>query len=138
MELIKYPIYFSLSLLLLQILHLTWLTTDIILQWGLFTEVWSLIFISLDYLEIPALASGILTYLLIMRKEGVNIKSILFTNFLFLQFFHIFWLTDDVIAVMLVQKSYVDIPLHFAYFAIFIDFAEVIVIYDFIKRLIRK
>ena len=65
-------------LISLQLLHLYWLTTDVVLQriYGesflLFPKVLLPVFVVIDYIEIPALVSGITFYSLSVYKHQKN------------------------------------------------------------------
>jgi hypothetical protein len=65
----------SLGLFLLQLVHLFWLTTNIVALRLLgqsffeFTGIWQYIIIAVDYTEIPALLSVSLVYIHALRKR---------------------------------------------------------------------
>src|SRR5918912_4642072 len=65
-------------LISLQLLHLYWLNTDVVLQriygksFFLFPKILLPVFVVIDYIEIPALASGITFYSLSIYKHQKN------------------------------------------------------------------
>jgi hypothetical protein len=91
-------------LISLQILHLYWLTADVVLQrilgqgyLGLPKELIPF-FIVVDYVEIPALVSGITFYLFsICKGEPYPRKNMIFLVLLAIQVVHIFWITDEIV-----------------------------------------
>lgn len=125
----------------LQLVHLYWLTTDIVLYklldqkfFGL-SGVWETIILIVDYTEIPVIITTSLIYLNELRKK-FNWKSILFLLFLNSQWLHIFWITDEFVIEHVtshVGPSILTPTL--AWIAIMIDYLELPVIYDTIKKL---
>lgn len=117
---------FSALLFLTQIVHLIWMTTYVIpIQLGM-APWWSPPETPLalaDYLEIPAIVSATVLYL--RTKDW---KMLLLVN---VQLFHIFWITDEFV----LERGTLN-PL-MAWTAIFIDYLELPVIYDTIKRSIK-
>ena len=121
-------------LFVLQLAHLGWLGTDPIatrltghgllhlhglLQWLIFF---------VDYTEIPALIAVSLVYVNELRR-GFAWKPLLFLLFLNSQWLHIFWITDEYVA------DSNGFPDALAWVAILIDYLELPVIYDTLKRL---
>ena len=76
-----------------------------------------------DYLELPAI---IATSALYIRTK--NWKMLLLVN---VQLFHIFWITDEFV----LNQGYLN-PIA-AWIAIFIDYLELPVIFDTIRRVVR-
>ena len=138
----------SFLLISLQLLHLYWLTTDVVLYritgTDYFVEAsdFVLLFIIIDYIEIPALVSGIMYYffnLIYNRKEKENrIKNTIFLILLAIQSIHIFWITDDIVYSTFVGSDLIEIPEYLVWIAILIDYLELPVIYDLLKRIIKK
>jgi len=138
----------SFILISLQILHLYWLTTDVVIYrlTGIdyFIELsdFILLFIIIDYIEIPALVSGIIYYffaLIYDKKEKENrIKNTVLLILLAIQSIHIFWITDEVVYSTFVGSDLIYMPEYFAWIAILIDYLELPVIYDLLKRIVRK
>jgi hypothetical protein len=138
----------SFILISLQLLHLYWLTTDVVIYrlTGIdyFTEFsdFILLFIIIDYIEIPALVSGVIYYsftIIFDKKEKEKrIKNTILLILLSIQSIHIFWITDEVVYSTFVGSDLIYIPEYFAWIAILIDYLELPVIYDLLKRIIRK
>lgn len=124
----------------LQLVHLYWLTTDVVLLkltgQSFFKPsvlLQSLIYI-VDYLEIPAIFTTSLLYLNELRKK-FNFKSLWFLIFINSQWLHIFWITDEfVIEHFFNHQPGIIIPLWFAWVAILIDYLELPVIVDTLKK----
>lgn len=132
-------------LISLQILHLYWLTTDVVLQ-KIFGQSFFLvpksllpIFVVIDYIEIPALISGIIFYTYSIRngKDSAN-KCYLFLGLLGVQIIHIFWITDEVVYNSLFKSSLVEIPYLLSWIAILIDYLELPVMADLFYKVVRK
>src|SRR5438093_13508254 len=104
-------------LISLQILHLYWLTTDVVLQkifgHSFFLMPKSLlpIFVVIDYIEIPALISAIIFYSYSIRTKESDAKmNYLFMGMLGVQFFHLFWITHQVVYTSLFIFSLLVFP----------------------------
>ncbi len=125
----------------LQLLHLVWLTgeplADRVLGDPLFQADgplrWLLVLV--DYTEIPALVSVSLIYINELRKHGASLRPILYLIFLNSQLLHIFWITDEFV-VSSGAGGVSSLPVWLAYVAILIDYLELPVIYDTLRRLI--
>jgi hypothetical protein len=128
-------------LISLQILHLYWLTADVVLQrisgqsyLGLPKELLPL-FIVVDYIEIPALVSGITFYLFsIFKGEPNPRKDVIFLILLALQVVHIFWITDEIVYESLLGNDLITIPLYLTWIAILIDYLEIPVMIDLFHK----
>lgn len=124
-------------LISLQILHLYWLTADVVLQriagesyFGL-PRILLPLFIVVDYVEIPALVSGITFYLFSIFKRGSHSrKNVVFLLLLAIQVVHIFWITDEVVYESLLDNDLVIFPVYAAWTAILIDYLEIPVMVD--------
>lgn len=124
-------------LISLQILHLYWLTADVVLQriagesyLGL-PRILLPLFIVIDYVEIPALVSGITFYLFSIFKRGSHSrKNVVFLLLLAIQVVHIFWITDEVVYETLLDNDLVIFPVYAAWIAILIDYLEIPVMVD--------
>jgi hypothetical protein len=132
-------------LISLQLLHLYWLTTDVVLQKILGQSFFLVpknllpLFVVIDYIEIPALVSGIIFYIYSIRSgEEDSKKSYLFLGLLGVQVIHIFWITDDVVYSSFFNSSFVQIPSLLAWIAILIDYLELPVIGDLFYKVIKK
>jgi len=132
-------------LISLQILHLYWLTTDVVLQ-KLFGESFFLapksllpIFVVIDYIEIPALISGLIYYAYSVSRNKSNAKrSYLFLGMLAVQVIHIFWITDEVVYDSIFNSSFIELPVVLSWIAILIDYLELPVMVDLFYRFIKK
>jgi hypothetical protein len=131
-------------LISLQIIHLYWLTTDVVLQ-KIFGQSFFLVprnllplFVVIDYIEIPALVSGIIFYIYSIRSDEDSKKSYLFLGLLGVQVIHIFWITDDVVYSSFFNSSFVQIPSLLSWIAILIDYLELPVIGDLFYKIIKK
>ena len=124
-------------LISLQILHLYWLTADVVFQrllghsyLGLPRELLPL-FIIVDYVEIPALVSGITFYLFSISKGGPDSrKNVIFLVLLGIQVVHIFWITDEIVYQSLLGNDLIKIPVYLTWVAILIDYLEIPVMID--------
>jgi hypothetical protein len=124
-------------LISLQILHLYWLTADVVLQriagesyLGL-PRILLPLFIIVDYVEIPALVSGITFYLFsIFKRRSHSRKNVVFLLLLAIQVIHIFWITDEVVYESLLDNDLVIFPVYAAWTAILIDYLEIPVMVD--------
>lgn len=128
------------GLFVLQLIHLYWLTTHVVFlklfDTSFFTPspFWETIIVLVDYTEIPALITTSLVYINELRKR-YNLKSILYLIFLNSQFLHIFWITDEFVEARLTGAPEVTIlPLWLAFLAIAIDYLELPVIFETIKK----
>jgi hypothetical protein len=132
-------------LISLQILHLYWLTTDVVLQ-KIFDESFFLapksllpVFVVIDYIEIPALISGLIFYAYSIRSnKSTAKKSYLFLGLLGVQVIHIFWITDEVVYDSLFKSNFVEIPYVLSWIAILIDYLELPVMADLFYKVIKK
>ncbi|MBI3332359.1 hypothetical protein HYZ99_05400 [Candidatus Peregrinibacteria bacterium] len=130
------------ALFALQLIHLYWLTTDValfrLLGESFFqpSRAWELLIIAVDYTEIPALISTSLIYVHDFQK-GKKLRSILFLLFLNSQWLHIFWITDEfVVAHITSDMPDTVLPHWLAWVAILIDYLELPVIVDTMRRVI--
>jgi hypothetical protein len=132
-------------LISLQVLHLYWLTADVVLQrivgesyFGLPSTLLPL-FIVVDYVEIPALVSGITFYLfsLLRRKQSQLGKNSIFLVLLVLQAVHIFWITDEIVYESFFDNDLLIFPLYLAWIAILIDYLEIPVMIDLFIKVFR-
>ena len=126
-----------------QLFHLIWLGGDVILGRLFGTEFfaldgfWEHFIIFIDYTEIPAIISVSLLYIHDLRK-GFNHKSFWYLIFLNSQWLHLFWITDEFVINQFRDTVGGILPVWLAWIAIGIDYLELPVIYDTIKRLITS
>jgi hypothetical protein len=131
-------------LISLQLLHLYWLTTDVVLQriYGesflIFPKAFLPVFVVIDYIEIPALISGMTFYSLsIYKHQKDSWKNSLFLAMLSVQVVHIFWITDEIVYDTLFKTRLVEFPLYIAWIAILIDYLELPVMADLFYKIIK-
>jgi hypothetical protein len=122
----------------LQLVHLVWLTADPlasrVLGDPLFTVEgpFNWLIILVDYTEIPALLSVSLVYIHELRGRR-SWKPILYLAFLNSQWLHIFWITDEFV-VASGNGQGTSLPAWLAYVALLIDYLELPVIWDTVRR----
>ncbi len=128
-------------LFVLQLVHLYWLSTDVVVA-RLTGESWfspsgplRFFILIVDDTEIPALISVSLIYINDLRK-GWNWKSFIFLIFLNTQWLHIFWITDEFVVQELSGRAGIGMPVALAWIAIGIDYLELPVIFDTIRKFI--
>ena len=137
----KINLYVTAGLFVWQLVHLYWMATDVIGLRLFHHEFWHVgkfgnIFISLvDYTEIPALILTSIFYITELEKE-FKWKSVLFLILLNSQWLHLFWITDEVVVAQFTGSVAVMIPAWLSWTAILIDYLELPVIYDTLKRTI--
>lgn len=131
----------SLVLFALQIFHLYWLTAHVVAtrlvgkSFYAPTGVMEWIIIVVDYTEIPALLAVSLIYIHELRQK-FTWKSVIFLIFLNSQWLHLFWITDEFVQTKLVGGPAMTVlPLWLAWVAIGIDYLELPVIADTVKKL---
>jgi hypothetical protein len=135
-------------LMSLQVLHLYWLTADVVLKMiagdSYFGLSYSLLplFVLVDYIEIPALISGITFYSFsLMKNTRANrdvVVNTIFLSLLVAQIIHIFWITDEVVYESFFGGDLVTFPIYLAWVAILIDYLEIPVMVDLFRRLFNK
>lgn len=129
------------SLFALQVVHLVWLTFDPLWLALLGEELlklekpWSWPLLLVDYTEISVLVSVSLVYLNELR-HGVVWKPFLFLVLVNSQWLHIFWITDEFVVASSEGGAAVGMPAWLAYVAIAIDYLELPVIYDTVRRMV--
>ncbi len=97
----------------------------------------SILIALVDYTEIPALILGSLFYINELKQE-FRWKSVLFLIFLNSQWLHLFWITDEVVVAQLTGTAAVLLPAWLSWTAIMIDYLELPVIYDTVKKSIQS
>ncbi|MDO8466667.1 MAG: hypothetical protein Q7S83_00835 [bacterium] len=133
----------------LQIVHLIWLATDIVLPAIIGTpHVFAensfarIILALVDYTEIPALISVNILYLRHL-KISPSFKHYTYLVFINLQWAHLFWITDEIILETFGKHGVTpEWNVWLAVLAIGIDYLELPVIYEtlreFSRRFLRK
>jgi hypothetical protein len=129
-------------LFLLQLVHLYWLGAEPIsvrlVDESFFSPSGLLqyLIVFVDYTEIPALIAVSLLYVNELRR-GFSWGPLLFLLLLNSQWLHIFWITDEYVSSELAGDAAgtSSMPAWLAWVAILIDYLELPVIYDTLKRL---
>ncbi|MEK7534424.1 MAG: hypothetical protein AAB600_03745 [Patescibacteria group bacterium] len=122
-----------------QLIHLYWLTTHVafnkLFGIDLFNPkgIMQTFIVIADYSEIPALILTSFVYIFGFFTK-FSWKNILFLFLLNSQWFHLFWITDEFVIEQLTGSSAKILPIWLAWFAIFIDYLELPVIYDTLKK----
>jgi len=136
-----FNITLSAGLFLLQLVHLYWLTTHVVLfrllghSYFSPSPLWQYLLIAVDYTEIPALLATSLMYIHDLRRRGMRWKILLYLLFLNIQWLHLFWITDEFVINQFSDTPATILPMWLAWVAIFIDYLELPVIFDTIRRL---
>ncbi|CAA9568803.1 MAG: hypothetical protein AVDCRST_MAG87-2204 [uncultured Thermomicrobiales bacterium] len=127
------------GLFLLQLVHLYWLSADVVAQrltgesyWEP-TDIVRFLILIVDYTEIPALIATSLIYINELRR-GWSWRNLLFLVFLNSQWFHIFWITDEFVVAEFGGEGGTALPGWLAWAAILIDYLELPVIVDTLRR----
>jgi hypothetical protein len=128
------------GLFLIQIVHLIWLFGEVL--WTKMTGVplftvtgfWQNVLIYIDYTEIPAIITTSLIYIHQLRKKR-TLRPWLFLLLINSQWLHLLWITDEfVISSFTKAPGGMLLPVWLAIVAIVIDFLEIPVIVDTIKK----
>ena len=132
------------AIFLLQLFHLYWLFTDVVLQrlfgrsfygQGAIAQAVGASSLLADYLEIPTLISASLVYVNELRKR-FSWGAVGYLVMLNTQWAHILWITDEVVVETLAPGAGAALQWNaaLAWIAILIDFLEVPVIVDTLRR----
>ena len=128
----------ALGLFALQLLHLLWLTLDVValrlVGTSFFPAQGALLglLVIVDLFEIPALFSVSLVYINELR-QGFKGRALLMLLLLNSQWLHILWITDEFV-IDSFSGSLAAWPLWLAWVAILIDYLELPVMWDTLKR----
>ena len=137
----KINLYITAGLFVWQLAHLYWMFADIILFRLFGQEFWQVgklgnfIISIVDYTEIPALVLSSLFYFHELQKN-FHWKNVLFLFLINSQWFHLFWITDEVVYAQFTGTSALLLPLWLSWLAILIDYLEIPVIYDTLKKVV--
>lgn len=130
------------GLFLIQIVHLIWLFGEIIWFKATgthlfeFHDLWKPIIILVDFTEIPAIISTSFVYINDIRTKG-GFKPWAYLFFINSQWLHLFWITDEFVVDAFTTHTSV-LPLWLAWVAILIDYLEIPVIIDTIKKFFKS
>lgn len=133
-----YAVNITLTALLftLQLVHLYWLTADVVAfrlygqQFFHLTPLWQTLIILVDYTEIPSLLSTTILYLYQMKKGKNWWRNVLFLVLVNSQWLHLFWITDEFVVNQFNGTNATVLPAWLAWVAILIDYLELPVIAD--------
>lgn len=146
------------GLFLLQLVHLYWLTTDVIFlrlmgeSYFNPSPFWEYIIIIVDYAEIPAILSTSVVYINEIRTRTRTsnlayhipwLRPVVFLLLINSQWLHLFWITDEFIVSRFVthglnSATTTYLPVWLAWIAIFIDYLELPVIFDTVRKTLRS
>jgi hypothetical protein len=116
----------SAVLFVTQLIHLTWMTTYVVPVHLGFHPIWSPASAPLalaDYLELPAIVTTSILYIRTRQWRMLFLVDV--------QLFHIYWITDEIIL------SHSTLNPILAWAAILVDYLELPVIFDTIRRALR-
>jgi hypothetical protein len=128
---------------LMQLAHLYWLFTSVILAKLTgqpafeLPEQLKITYVLADYLEVPTLVSASLIYINELRQR-VTFKALLYLVLLNTQWAHILWITDEVLLTTFANYSLIEWNAAVAWVAILIDYLEVPVIIDTLRRVFAE
>ncbi len=138
----NYSLYSGITsgIFLLQIFHLYWLTTDVV-SYRLFNETlfnpnefWQFVIIIVDYMEIPAIITTSILYIYSLSQKW-NKKDVILLLLLNTQWLHIFWISDEFVKEMFFGGELSTVlPFWLAWVAILIDYLEIPIMYDTIRK----
>ncbi|MEK7617884.1 MAG: hypothetical protein AAB410_01955 [Patescibacteria group bacterium] len=142
----RYRLYAGLTtgLFLLQIVHLYWLTAHVVafrlFDKSLFdpSRFWELVIVFVDYTEIPAIITTSILYIHSLKNRW-NKKDLLLLVLINSQWLHLFWISDEfVLDVLHNSNSLTILPVWLAWVAIIIDYLELPVMFDTIKKFLKS
>lgn len=122
-----------------QIVHLVWLTLDVVWLRLYGEALWqvghtgSVLIAIADYGEIPAIVLATVLYATELKKS-FSWKNGWFIILINSQWLHLFWITDEVVVAQFTGNSLISLPLWLSWLGIMIDYLELPVIYDTIKK----
>jgi hypothetical protein len=125
----------------LQLAHLYWLTADVVLfrltgvSYFDPSPIVRWVILVVDYLEIQAIVSVSLVYFNDFRR-GERARALLFLALVNSQWLHLFWITDEFVLAQFGVGG-LGLPGVLAWLAIGIDYLELPVIVDTLRRLPR-
>ena len=131
------------ALFLLQGLHLYWLFTDVVLQrltgrsYFVFPRAGLLLYVLIDYAEIPTHLSMTVLYVYELRQR-VTFRVVLFFLFLQIHWLHILWITDDVVSRTVSTHTVLTWATAVAWIAILIDYLEVPIMGDQLRKVYQE
>jgi hypothetical protein len=139
----KANLYIATFLFVLQLFHLYWLFSDVILtrlvgqSYFLLEPVWGQISIFFDYTEIPAIITTTLLYIHLLKKE-FSYKSLIMILLVNSQWIHLLWITDEFVVAQFSSHEFIAFSYALSWVAILIDYLELPVIYDTLKQTVKS
>lgn len=134
-------IRFATALFLLQLIHLFWLTTNVVFlrlfNISLFPHVLDPLVALVDYTEIPAIISVSAIYVHDLVQAKGSPKTWWYLAALNIQWLHLFWITDEIVIQSFTGSVPISIPVWLAWIAIVIDYLELPVMVDTLKKSFR-
>ena len=148
-------LYVTTVLFLIQLVHLYWMTTDVVMFrlfgrmfWDV-SDFWQLLIALADYTEIPAIITASIFYIHKMRPHpdfvsaspggrGKKWRSMLMIIFVNTQWLHLFWITDEIIYAQFTGSALVYLPIWLSWTAIAIDYLELPVMFDTVRESIKS
>ena len=131
------------SLFLIQLVHLYWMATNVVAlrlfgqSYFHVTPFWRIVIALVDYTEIPAIIATSLLYIHEIIRE-FSWKSLGLLLFINSQWLHLFWITDEIIIAQFTGQIPILLPAWLLWIAILIDYLELPVIYDILRRFGRR
>lgn len=131
-------------LFLWQLIHLIWLTTDVVAVRALgaepilTSEFARLVLAIVDYTEIPAIIATSLVYLNDLRTGRPVMRTLGFLILLNSQWIHLLWITDEIVVESLIAGHVTSLSPIVAWVAIAIDYLELPVMYEITSRWLRS
>ncbi|MDP4000445.1 MAG: hypothetical protein Q8Q11_03425 [bacterium] len=134
----------SALLFLTQLVHLYWLSAHVVAHrlvgasYWLLDPFWSAALSAADYLEIPAIITTSILYVVILRRK-FSWKRLLILIGINLQWLHMYWITDEIVLSSLgLGEAGTTMPAWLAWIAIGIDYLELPAIFDTTREAIRE
>lgn len=124
----------------LQLVHLYWLSAHVVslklfgVSFFDLSGFWEVLILLVDYTEIPAIITTSLVYINDIRR-GRTLHGLLYLFFINSQWLHLFWITDEFVLETFFGGSVIGITGILAWIAIGIDYLELPVIFDTLRRL---
>jgi len=130
----------ALGLFVLQLVHLSWLSGDVVAERLTGTRylplggLLRLLVLAVDYTEVPAILGVSLVYANRLR-QGVHWRPLLLLALLNAQWLHLFWITDEFVIASFTGPREAALPAWLAWVAIAIDYLELPVMWDTAREL---
>jgi hypothetical protein len=102
-----------------------------------FTGIWKTIIVLVDYTEIPAIVATSLVYINDIRTDKQTSKAWLYLFFINSQWLHLFWITDEFVLDAFYGAGTI-LPAWLAWIALLIDYLEIPVIVETIKKFVQS